>query len=128
MRKVLAILLFSVFIFTLTGTSELMKLPVLMEHFVEHRALNSSISFIEFLDLHYMHGSPHDGDYERDMQLPFKMITHVSFAITTYTIPTNIPVIFTPIYGYKEKKTALQHTADYSFYYLSSIWQPPKSC
>ncbi|MBL0099503.1 MAG: hypothetical protein IPP49_05115 [Saprospiraceae bacterium] len=28
----------------------------------------------EFLDMHYMHGVVFDADYEKDMQLPFKVI------------------------------------------------------
>ena len=65
-----------------TELHQLMKLPVLIEHFMEHRQLNSSITLLDFLKEHYQGHTVMDNDYQRDMQLPFKTadcLTAISF-------------------------------------------------
>jgi hypothetical protein len=50
----------------------LLKIPVLFEHFKEHRQLNPSISFWSFIKIHYQDPPVMDDDYQRDQQLPFR--------------------------------------------------------
>jgi len=110
-----------------TPLREVLKLPVLVEHFIEHRAVNPSISFLAFLDMHYMHGSPRDADYDRDMQLPFKMVSHTPLLV--FAIPSS-PITFhtaNPIYN-KKGKPLLFDAVGYSFNYQNLIWQPPRAC
>ncbi len=59
----------SVHLFTNTELCQLVKLPVLLSHYKEHKALNKEITFPVFLTMHYFNGGPHDGT---DMDLPFK--------------------------------------------------------
>ena len=107
---------------------ELLKLPVLFQHYIEHKEQNRSISFLEFLDLHYMHGSPRDADYDRDMQLPFKTCAHSSLASAVFTTPEP-PVLILEKVIYREKKQKLFiGTPHYTYNYSSSIWQPPRNC
>jgi hypothetical protein len=127
MRKMVAIFFLSVYLTAFTPFKEVWKLPVLIEHFMEHRAQDPSISILAFLDMHYMHGSPHDADYDRDMQLPFKMVSHTS--LITFAIPSS-PIHFQtapPLYCKKEKPLLYNSTA-YSFNFHNSIWQPPRAC
>lgn len=127
MRKMIAIFFLSVYLTAFTPFKEVWKLPVLIEHFMEHRAQDPSISVLAFLDMHYMHGSPHDADYDRDMQLPFKMIAHTS--LITFVIPsvsTHFQIV-PPFYNKKEKPLLYNSTA-YSFNYQNSIWRPPRAC
>ncbi len=56
-------------LFTNTELCQLAKLPVLLSHYQEHKALNGDISVFAFLQMHYFNGSPHDNT---DMELPFK--------------------------------------------------------
>jgi hypothetical protein len=51
---------------------QLLRLPVLVEHFIEHRQLDPGISFLAFLKLHYVGKIEIDDDYQRDQQLPFR--------------------------------------------------------
>ena len=74
----------------------------MFQHYAEHQVEDKSISFIDFLDIHYMHGSPKDDDYDRDMQLPFKSsadcISNISFASVPAFIEFNFDreeVLFT---------------------------------
>jgi len=105
-----------------------LKLPVIFQHFQEHQRENKSITLLEFLDMHYMHGSPNDEDHDRDMQLPFKSSDDCITAFGAIFIPFSLqiavsrPVIFSSpkIFGWEDQ--CLHAT------YLSSIWQPPKYC
>lgn len=55
-----------------TGLFQLVKLPVLYEHFREHQQINPAVNFISFLSMHYLGDDNNDDDDEKDMQLPFK--------------------------------------------------------
>ncbi len=57
---------------TATPLAELVKVPVLFEHFQEHRQESPDISVLDFFRIHYFNGNERDADYSRDMQLPFK--------------------------------------------------------
>lgn len=121
------ILFLSVYLTGFTPFKEVWKLPILIEHFMEHRAEDPSISILAFLDIHYMHGSPRDADYERDMQLPFKVISHVG--VMSVTVPPSC-IFFQPAPPFysKKEKPILYDVVAYSFNFHSSIWQPPKNC
>lgn len=49
-----------------------MKLPVLFEHYSEHKQSDPDISFWSFIKLHYFDPIVVDDDYQRDQQLPFR--------------------------------------------------------
>lgn len=55
-----------------TSAVQLLKLPVLLEHFAEHQERDSALCFYDFLAMHYWEQEAPDGDADRDMQLPFK--------------------------------------------------------
>lgn len=63
------------------------KLPVLLEHFKEHRQRDASVTVIEFLAMHYWGKDINDNDDSRDRQLPFKDQTVIHFS--SYYIPFN---------------------------------------
>lgn len=67
-----------------SSLGELFKLPELMIHFTEHRALNQNIDIFDFISMHYLGNDLNDNDQDRDMQLPFKKISsHFSFQIAS---------------------------------------------
>lgn len=101
---------------------------MIFKHFVEHRQLDKSISFLKFLDLHYMHGSPKDKDYRKDMQLPFKSSGDFVYVLTSEFVPSNQSLcVAAPVIVVTEKKLAMDHNELFPSY-LANIWQPPKSC
>lgn len=61
--------------------NQLFKIPVLLEHFAEHRQANPSISFFDFLKMHYTGIFPVDDDYQRDNQLPFRTADCLGFTV-----------------------------------------------
>lgn len=64
-------------LFTLHTISfdQLMKLPVLVMHYIEHRAQDGNLSVVEFLAMHYWGQDINDDDQDRDDQLPFKKVS-----------------------------------------------------
>lgn len=131
MRRVLAILFLSVYLISTTELGQLLKFPMLVEHYFEHKEKNPQMTVVEFLALHYegnhLENHPKDDDYEQDKKLPFIVHTDVlsiSFVLTppfSFEIETKIPV------GKEPKALPLDDTfSDKN--YLSAIWQPPKYC
>ncbi|MDE3253344.1 MAG: hypothetical protein KGO92_11090 [Bacteroidota bacterium] len=118
----------SVYLLSTTELYQLVKLPVLVEHFMEHRQEDKGITLWDFLCMHYAHGIVKDADYEKDMKLPFK--THdysVGQTITPFT-PNNLSAeISKPISKIHTGFPIYQENGILPSF-LSNIWQPPKFC
>lgn len=104
-----------------------MKMPLLVEHFIEHRHENKNITLYQFLYMHYAMGDVHDADYAKDMQLPFKTHDNCLASIINVYLPSQKVVITNPVQlienqHFKTQETFLQST------FLSNIWQPPRIC
>jgi hypothetical protein len=72
MKKWGAILLFSVYAIGSTELDQLIRVPLLVKHFIRHKEENSSITIAAFIKMHYIDEQPFDADYAQDMELPFK--------------------------------------------------------
>lgn len=131
MRRVLAILFLSVYLISTTEFGQLLKFPMLVEHYFEHKEKNSQITVIEFLALHYegnhLENHPHDGDYEHDQQLPFLVHTDVLNVSFVLTPPFSFEIEMKNLVGKETKALPLDDTFSDNNY-LSAIWQPPKFC
>jgi hypothetical protein len=128
LKKFTAILLLTAFLFSTTELHQLLKLPVVFEHFADHRKENKNISFLQFLDMHYMHGSPRDKDYREDMKLPFKTADNCTATVSPVLIPQLAQALAIPVIFSAETKLHIFDAGFNTSSYLSSIWQPPKSC
>ncbi|MES2519798.1 MAG: hypothetical protein V4585_16905 [Bacteroidota bacterium] len=129
MKKIIAISLVLFYQMATTELYQLLKLPFLIEHFMEHSQQNKDITFFDFIYLHYTEADDKDGDYEKDMKLPFK--THnssVSTNIVAFVENTivNIKLNFKPIFV-ELKSLIICKKVFFASSYLSNIWQPPKS-
>ena len=128
MKKASAILFLTIYLLSTMAAQQLMKLPVVFQHYNEHKQEDKSISVLRFLAIHYLHGSPKDKDYDRDMQLPFKTsgdcVSSIAIAFVSLIVPFTInkPVEIT------EKKNYIVLDQYILSSYLASIWQPPKFC
>jgi len=89
LKKIITIFFLIIYLFSVTEARQLLKLPVVFQHFAEHQQEDKNISFFHFLCIHYLHGSPMDKDHDRDMQLPFK--TSSEFALSV------VPVLMTDV-------------------------------
>lgn len=126
MRKLIAIAFLSLYVFSSTECSELLKLPALVDHFYQHQEENKSITLWSFLCMHYAHGDVNDADRDQDMKLPYKSVDCNNNFVFIIILPENnfdLSKIILPI----------ENKANNDFYlnrfYSSncvSIWQPPK--
>jgi len=121
MSRILAISFLVLYINSNTEFHEMLRLPILLEHYSEHKQKVSDISFWDFLVMHYKTDVSHDSD---DNQLPFKDPGH------SFTAPT----LALPIHKIVLKETVVLTKAVYSSTYsetfiashLSEIFQPPR--
>ena len=128
MKKITAILFLTVYLFSTTEAYQLLKLPLIFEHFAEHKKLDKDITFMQFLDIHYMHGSPHDADYDRDMQLPFKTCSHLNSGIQNGFVPFSISYTVPKPLIISKNKFFFTKSTFIASHYFATIWQPPKFC
>ncbi|WP_198659503.1 hypothetical protein [Nubsella zeaxanthinifaciens] len=128
MKKALHILLLTFYLLSSTDMQELTKLPVLFQHYFEHKNLDNSITFFGYLEHHYNDlGHGNDGDAARDKQLPFK--TH-EFCNVSFISPALPPTTGLTIQKFsqviaKQQMPIVNEPSSYSAY-AGKIWQPPK--
>lgn len=125
MKKIISIIILIAYLSSYTEVRELLKLPILLEHFTEHSSKDSTLSFSEFLCMHYLHAHDNDGDDEHDRSLPFKSHDGCASNFSSNLYAQHQSIEFKPFV------TELNHTLtikeDYIYSsFCSSIWQPPK--
>ena len=122
MKKLFAISLLILYINSSTEFHELMRVPVLFEHFTEHKRLVGDISLWEFLVMHYNTNVPHDAD---DNKLPFKDSDH-SFVSPMVAIASVHKIV---LYENADISDVV-HGFDYQEAFfnspISDIFQPPR--
>lgn len=121
MLRIVSIGLLFFYLVSFTEFREAFRLPILVQHFVEHRNQVADMSFLEFLAMHYSTNLAHD---DQDMRLPFKDCSH-SFGGQTVVLP---------LQKLNLSERSCQLTLVYQSYYLQhepqllslDIFQPPK--
>lgn len=125
MKEFVAYFLLVVFLVGLTPLKELQKLPVLIDHFKLHTDCESSLSFFEFLKMHYFNGDPKDEDYDEDMKLPFKVVDHSYFTFNfNITEINSLEILF--FSANNDRRNIQSKDQFYGTQYLNTIWQPPR--
>lgn len=121
MKRFLAISLLVLYINSNTEMHEVFRLPVLVEHFTEHKQLVGDISFWDFLVMHYNTNVSHDAD---DNKLPFKDPAH-SFTAPTLAIPIH-KIILSDTQLIAEVSHGSSYQETFIASHLSDIFQPPR--
>ena len=126
MKKVTAIFFLSLYLFSSTELKQLVKLPLLFQHYKEHKELDGGISFLQFLRIHYHDATVIDDDYAKDMQLPFKShdaCQNINLnAVTATFFPSTIEKPYIP----SGENHIINNDDFINSVYLSSVWQPPR--
>ena len=104
---------------------QLLKLPVLIEHYNEHKRQNEHLSLWGFLCMHYANGNEKDADYDKDMKLPFKTHTENINLLLFVTRLPDFGMTARPEY-IPEKQFAAYHEDFINAAYAAAIWQPPR--
>jgi len=126
MRRVNAIALLLFYLLANTELVEIVRLPILFEHFAEHKQQNKDIRFLDFIVLHYFSSDVKDADYERDQQLPFRGVLgeelSAPFALPVGAFEGPLPRIPDAIL-----KVEMYVSRFHSSLFQFTIWQPPKA-
>jgi len=122
----IAISFLFIFLCANTEIGELLKLPVLIHHYLEHHGDDAGISFFDFLHKHYNEERSHSSSDTEHEKLPFK---NTDIGFSQITLIHQPPILFEiktdkPI---STKENIIYSTAFHSSSHLSRIWQPPKS-
>jgi hypothetical protein len=126
LRKTIVISILGVYLLSATELHQLVKLPFLVHHYVEHKEKYNQ-SLAEFLHLHYSTHHENENDY-KDTRLPFK--SHENCVVITLSpFFVSSPSSFSfNVFSSELKSYPLYSDNFSSSAFLSSIWQPPKSC
>jgi hypothetical protein len=126
-KKFFAISFLFIYLFSSTELSQLLKTPLLVEHFIEHREENKHLTLWQFLHTHYAAGDVKDADYDKDMKLPFKSHDNCVANVLNVYLPIQKVTLAKPFRfienNYSKPQEQFLHSS-----FLSNIWQPPKSC
>lgn len=126
MRQVLALSFLTLYLMAHTELHQVLRVPVLFQHYQEHKQLNASQGFLDFLIAHYYNNQ--NSTDERDYQLPFKeKDTDCQIApFVLALVPSVLISIPDPSAEGLYKKFNYNDPAVRSSA-LNSIWQPPRA-
>jgi len=119
-------LFLSTYLLTATEFNELFKIPMMVEHFVEHNEGNKQISFWDFLCIHYANNAVKDADFDDDMKLPFKSKSHFETTNSINSICFNFNFEVNHLIPFVEKSYIISSEQFNNTSAINSIWQPPK--
>jgi hypothetical protein len=126
MKRVLAIIAFSIYLFGTTEISQLLKLPFLVNHYLEHANQNkSTLSFIQYLQLHYNNHTQSHEDHHKESQLPFKSVDDCCMA-GHISIPASEINLQSPSYEIITANYTSYKACDYIQITTGDIFQPPR--
>jgi hypothetical protein len=118
-----------VYLISSTELRQLLKFPLLLQHYAEHKAENKSLGLLQFLAMHYNDEDIIDLDYNKDQQLPFKSQNGYTGTVLSVFEPTAIYTLVPRTCFYIAKHHFISNDDFANTVFLSSIWQPPKfSC
>ena len=126
MKKLIAIFLLSVYMFSATELYELLKINVLLDHYAETKKQRGDISFLDFLVMHYITDDGNKKDDDRDSQLPFKSSNNI-IASNSFTFKVEKPMESAQAPLVVAKMDFPDYCNPYfSTAFCSPVWEPPR--
>jgi hypothetical protein len=126
-RKVTAIILLAVYMPAMAGICELLKLPLLAEHYFDHNEDGKHTGFAAYLMQHYITEDGTDNDAAEDSRLPFKSAVNAAGISFIATGPPAQQKLEKPLMLITSAKRIPKETSLLS-QYINAIWQPPRYC
>lgn len=124
MKRFIAISFLFLFLTANTALGEILRLPTLLKHYIQHEEKENT-SFFEFLKLHYADKINHPDDHQNHHKLPFKTMDFHSLQVISQDVPVLISfaqIITDSIVI----KNAIRQQQFHSNSFLNNIWQPPR--
>lgn len=116
--------LLALFLLSFTPLKEIIKVPVLIHHFNDHRKESCTLSFVEFLKLHYsnnQHIHHENGDHQN---IPFKQ--NIDFHTSVYFFKQVNDFSLFSEFSVDLPVRLFYYTKHISSDYLSRLYQPPR--
>lgn len=126
MRKAFAILFLTAYLFGTTEASQLLRLPLLVTHYLEHKQGDADLTIKAFLKMHYVDPQLFDDDYKQDMQLPFKTMQDALYSVAPTILPVSHSYSFMFTAPAPEKPDVLNDAVP-EYLLPHTIFQPPKA-
>lgn len=122
MNKLIVYFLVFVFLCANTSLGQLVKLPNLVEHYKVHNneLSSNSISFIEYIKLHYAKKVDNNQDHQN---LPFKTLDNSISVLFVFPLMTFHLQLVNPIIAITKK---FFYNKSFTSNLIISIWLPPK--
>jgi hypothetical protein len=127
MRKCVAAILLALYLMGTTEAYQLLKLPVLVMHYLQHKQADPELTMAAFLQLHYNEETVFDSDWAQDMQLPFKSHQE-NFGLLpfAYLTPQHFINIERPAFAIKQEHGVAMYQFNAGIY-AADIFQPPRA-
>jgi len=125
MKKIVALLFISIYLFSTTEIHQFLKIPALFEHYNEHQSKDKALSFLSFLYKHYKENTK-DADYDKDLKLPFKTINNCAPSIHISIVEESKIEAVKAVFSFDEKKINTFYTSLFISNFHNAIWQPPQ--
>ncbi len=125
MRKFFLIALSALYIFSNTELTEVFKVPRLLTHYQQHHVQNASVTFWNFLVMHYAGDDGTKADDNEDLQLPFHSVNKHCMS-SLYTLGGAIVQPLSPAAA--DVLSVFPHTyeRDILSSYTNLVFQPPR--
>jgi hypothetical protein len=124
MRQATALFFLLIYLSAATELHQLVRLPVFIAHFKEHKSLNGSLNLLDFIALHYF-DSEHTNDQDHQ-ELPFNSNDCVAVALSLVVLPDNSSEPPVNLVGSIEAPILYSDLSFASRIHFS-IWQPPRA-
>lgn len=124
-KKYFAISLFCIYLFSTTEMNQLLKMPLLIEHYFDHKEENKDLTLFQYLNMHYTNPHPVDKNHEKDLQLPFKSHSDCSSAVSGNFILSERITLERPETETKRKRGVYKNQFLFDPL-LAKILQPPR--
>jgi hypothetical protein len=123
-KKKAAYIFLAIYLIGATELHQLLKMPLLLEHYKEHKLDNGNLSLISFIYQHYVGDDGNANDDQKDQNLPFKsahfqMQNTVVFSVFKYELPK---IMVTQ----KQAGWPVMQSYSLSTIALDALFRPPK--
>ena len=124
LKRAIAAIFLSIYMLSFSELPQLLKIPVFIAHFQEHKQIDQQTTVWGFIREHYQGKFVLDEDYKRDNQLPFRTANFVFNTTVIFAPPVAIELPETV--GIYKKEFKLSDDSDNPISSLHDIFQPPR--
>lgn len=124
MKKAITSILLSIYMLAFSELPQLLKIPVFIAHFHEHKQIDPETTVWGFVREHYQGKFVVDDDYERDMELPFRTTNIVLNTTVICAPPMAIELPFS--IQFDKQEFTIHNDDNNPVSTLKDIFQPPR--